>query len=124
MPPSRARRFALSCAGNRGRGLFGSHCPMSESTPDKRPFAPSRRRLSSEGRGALEMLINSESSSATEAILMAHGFSVALLAGLARYGLVAVTIGTVRAGERMLKVRRLSITEAGRRAMAKTPRRP
>jgi hypothetical protein len=97
---------------------------MPESTPDKKPPPPSARRLSSEGRRALEMLINSESSSATEAILMAHGFSVALLAGMARYGLVAVTIGTVRAGERILKVRRLSITEAGRRAMAKTPRRP
>jgi hypothetical protein len=97
---------------------------MPESTPDKKPPAPSTRRLSAEGRRALEMLATSGPTGATEAIMLAHGFSAALLAGLTRSGLVVVTIGTVRAGERMVKVRRLSITEAGRRALVKTPRHP
>jgi hypothetical protein len=93
---------------------------MPESTPDKKPPA---RRLSPEGRRALEMLTNSESSSATEAILMAYGFPAALLAGMAQDGLLCEAIGTMRAGARMLRVRRLSITAAGRLALNKAQRR-
>ena len=96
---------------------------MPESTPDKKPPAPSTRRLSVEGRRALEMLATSGPSGATEAILMAHGFPAALLAGLARHGLVAESIGTVRAGARVIQVRRLSITNAGRLALAVALRR-
>jgi hypothetical protein len=96
---------------------------MPDSTPDKKPPASSVRRLSREERRALEMLATSGPPGATEAILMAHGFPVALLAGMARDGLVAETIGTMRAGARLLQVRRLSITDAGRRALNEAPRR-
>jgi hypothetical protein len=96
---------------------------MSESTPDKKPPATSTGRLSSEGCRALEMLATSGPSGATEAILMAHGFPAGLLAGLARNGLVAESIGTVRAGARMLQVRHLSITNTGRLVLAVAQRR-
>jgi hypothetical protein len=38
-------------------------------------------------------------------------------------GLVTVAIGTMRAGARLMQVRRLSITEAALRALAEPPRR-
>ena len=96
---------------------------MPESTPDKKPPAPSTRRLSAEGRRALEMLATSGPTGATEAIMLAHGFPAALLAGLARNGLVTGSIGTVHAGARVIQVRRLSITNAGRLALAAALRR-
>jgi hypothetical protein len=96
---------------------------MPESTPDKKPPAPSTRRLSAEGRRALEMLATSGPTGATEAIMLAHGFSAALLAGLTRNGLVIGTIGTVHAGARVIQVRRLSITAAGQLALNEAQRR-
>ena len=74
-------------------------CPMPEN-PDKKTPA---RRLSPEGRRALEMLTNSETSSVTEAILMAYGFPAALLAAMAQDGLVREATGTMRAGARILQ---------------------
>jgi len=96
---------------------------MPESTPDKKPPAPSTRRLSVEGRRALEMLATSGPTGATEAILLAHGFPAALLAGLTRNGLATGAICTVRAGARVIQVRRLNITNAGRLALAVAQRR-
>jgi hypothetical protein len=63
------------------------------------------------------MLASSRASGFTEAILLAHGFSTALLDGIERAGLVASTVGTVRAGTTMISVRRLRITDAGRKAI-------
>jgi hypothetical protein len=40
-----------------------------------------------------------------------------MLAGMASDGFITVTIDTVRAGDRMIKVRRLRITDAGRKAI-------
>ena len=96
---------------------------MPESTPDKKSPAHSTRRLSLEACRALEMLATSGPSGATEAILMAHAFPAALLAGMARGGLVREAIGAIRAGARMLRVRRLSITAAGRLALNEAQRR-
>jgi len=53
----------------------------------------------------------------TEAIMMAHGFSTAMLVGMACDGFVTVVVDTVRAGDRTIKVRRLgSRTQAGRQS--------
>ena len=97
---------------------------MPESTPDKKPPAPSTRRISLEGCRALEMLATSGPTGATEAIMLAHGFSARLLTSMVKGGLVTVAIGTMRAGARLMQVRRLGITDAGRRALAEPPRRP
>jgi hypothetical protein len=69
------------------------------------------------------MLATSGQTGATEAIMLAHGFPAALLAGLARHGLVTEAIGTMRAGARVIQVRRLSITAVGRLALATALRR-
>ncbi len=47
----------------------------------------------------------------------AHGFTTRLLAGMVRDGLVGATVSEVRAGGRMIEVRRLQITDAGRKAI-------
>jgi hypothetical protein len=53
----------------------------------------------------------------TEAMLVAHGFTVEQMVELIRTGLATATTGRVMAGARPLKVARLRITEAGRRAL-------
>ena len=53
----------------------------------------------------------------TAAILMAHGFTAEMLAGLVRDGLATVASETVKAGGRAIEVGRVGITPAGRRAI-------
>jgi hypothetical protein len=50
-------------------------------------------------------------------MMMAHGCSAAMLAGLACDGLVRELVETVRAGDRTFKTRWLQITDAGRKAI-------
>jgi hypothetical protein len=85
--------------------------------PGKKPPARSIRRLSPEQRRALQMLATSGPSGLTDAIMFAHGFSIALLDGIAQAGLVVVVTGTVRAGAQIISVLRLRITPAGRNAI-------
>jgi hypothetical protein len=70
--------------------------------------------------GALAMLADAGPRGATEAVLIANGFPVAVLAGLVRDGLAHVAVSTVRAGAggRKVDVVRMQITDAGRRALA------
>jgi hypothetical protein len=68
--------------------------------------------LTDEQRRALQLLARSPSG-CTEALLMAHGFEVAMLSRLA----VAVDHSTT-AGRRRMKVTWLRITNAGRKAIA------
>jgi hypothetical protein len=74
-------------------------------------------------RRALQLLADVGQSGATEAIMLAHGFPAATLAGMMKDGFITEAIDTVRAGARMIDVRRLHITQAGRRALADTLRR-
>jgi hypothetical protein len=82
-------------------------------TRNRRPPATRRR--------ALESLTGS-ADGMTEAMLVAHGFTVEQMVELIRAGLATVTTGRVMAGARPLKVARVRITEAGRRALAGTKR--
>ena len=54
----------------------------------------------------------------TEAIRLAHGFTIDLLVELVGAGLATAKAERVIAGGRAVEVARLKITEAGRRAMA------
>jgi hypothetical protein len=63
------------------------------------------------------MLASSGHVGMTEAILLASGFSVELLVGMAQAGLVVVTTSTARAGASAISVPRLHITESGRKAI-------
>jgi hypothetical protein len=57
---------------------------------------------------------------ASEAIMLAHGFTVETLGRLVLDGLATVTPGTVHAGGRPIKVTWLAITDLGRQALAGT----
>jgi hypothetical protein len=78
--------------------------------PNLQPNRPADRR------GALALLASSPNGR-VEAILLAHGFTSTLLAGLVRTGLVvrkSEHIGSMQ----QIEVVRLKITEAGRRVLA------
>jgi len=70
---------------------------------------PDRRR-------ALELLASCNG--ATEAIMLAHGFTVEQMVDLCIAGLAIATPEHMVAGERTFEVVRMTITEAGRRALA------
>ena len=80
------------------------------------------RKLSVDQRRALTVLADSPDG-CTEAILLAHGFKLALLVELVRDGLASATSDRVRAGTRMLDVTRVRITEAGRKALPRARRK-
>jgi hypothetical protein len=73
-------------------------------------------KLSAEQRRALAMLAGTALRGATEAIMTAH-FGVELLAGLVREGWASVDVQSARAGGKAIKVVRMRITDAGRRAL-------
>jgi hypothetical protein len=54
----------------------------------------------------------------TEALMMAHGFTVEMLVDLIRAGLATAEAERVMAGGRSMEVARVRITEAGRRVLA------
>jgi hypothetical protein len=57
-------------------------------------------------------------SGCTEAIMMAHGFEIGTLHDLVSSGLATAERRSVRAGQRLVGINWLAITEAGRRALA------
>jgi hypothetical protein len=75
------------------------------------------RDLSGEQRRALEILAGSPHG-CTEGTLRAHGFTVGLLARIVRAGFATANPEIVEAGGRTLSMLRLTITDAGRRALA------
>jgi hypothetical protein len=72
--------------------------------------------LSAEQRRALWLLAGSLHG-CTEAILLAHGFTIEMLIVLVRGGLATATPEIVHAGSRPIEVVRVGITEAGRQAL-------
>jgi hypothetical protein len=68
-------------------------------------------------RRALTVLAGSPDG-ATEAVMLAHGFKLALLVELIRDGLVSASVDRMMAGSKALEVTRLRITEAGREALS------
>ena len=97
--------------------------------PDQSPKGPrgTKTRLSRERRHVLQILASSEHLGVTEAIIMAHGLSTAMLAGMLCDGLVTAVVETVCADERSIKLRKFRITDAGRKlvtANARTGAKP
>jgi hypothetical protein len=78
-------------------------------TPRKPPLGPERRSV-------LGLLADAPLG-LTEAMLMAHGFTIELLASLVRDGLATVRRESVNAGGRRVEVTRIRITDAGRKAI-------
>jgi hypothetical protein len=79
--------------------------------PRNRIPKPDRRR-------ALELL-DASRDGCTEAIMMAHGFKIDILVDMSNTGLATTTTEHMVAGARQVKVTRMRITEAGRRALAR-----
>jgi hypothetical protein len=76
-----------------------------------------RMKFTPDQTRALELLADSPRG-CTEAILLAHGFSIELLAELVRDGLATAEPERMRASGQPVEVVRLHITEAGWRALA------
>jgi hypothetical protein len=77
---------------------------------------PATCRPTDEQRRALQLLARSPSG-CTEALLMAHGFEVAMLSRLVLDGLAVAVDHSTTAGRRRMKVTWLRITNAGRKAI-------
>jgi hypothetical protein len=75
----------------------------------RRTAKPDRRRV-------LELLAGSRDG-CSEAIMLAHGFTIEQMVELVRAGLATATAERVVAGRRTIEVTRVRITEAGRRAL-------
>jgi hypothetical protein len=78
---------------------------------------PRERYLRSQRRLALQLLAGSSRGATEDLLLLAHGFSRDMLAGLVLAGLATVVTETVRAGGPATKVERYRITDDGRRAL-------
>ena len=76
------------------------------------------QRLSAEQRRALAILADAGQRGCTDQLMMAHGFTFDILAGIVRAGLATATLRRKRAVRRMNEVARLRITDAGRRAVS------
>jgi len=73
--------------------------------------------LTYDQREALQMLADSPHGS-TESIMLAHGFAIGMLWDLVRDGLATAERRTKRAGRRLIAVKWMMITDAGRQALA------
>jgi hypothetical protein len=84
-------------------------------------MTPGRRAARSgpkpDRRRALELLASSRDG-ATEAIMLAHGFTIPQLVELVRAGLATTAAERVVAGGRAMEVARVQITEGGRQALS------
>ena len=76
-----------------------------------------QRGFAAERHRALRLLAGSPLG-ATEAIMLAHGFTNTTLDALVRDGLATAERRTTRAGRRRIEVTWLTITDAGRQALA------
>jgi hypothetical protein len=68
-------------------------------------------------REALRMLAGSPNGS-TESILLTHGFAIGMLHDLVSSGLATAERRTMRAGRELIEVKWMTITDAGRLALA------
>jgi hypothetical protein len=85
--------------------------------PPSARFCAAGRRPKPDRRRALELLASCRDGY-TEAIMLAHGFTVAQMVELVRAGLATATAERVVAGNRKIEVARVRITDARRHMLA------
>jgi hypothetical protein len=79
-------------------------------------------RITPEQRRVLELLAREPRGVTGHLLVIAHGFEMKMLAGLAQEGLAAAVVGDlVKAGGNAIEVVRFWITAAGRRAIERRP---
>jgi hypothetical protein len=87
--------------------------PRSEKT-----FPPPKRRLTREERRSLELLASDPHGATGDRLVIAHGLETKMLAGLVHEGLAMAIVGeSMEAGDKTVEVVRITITDAGRRAI-------
>jgi len=94
--------------------------PPARSRATTNAMPPSHRRRHGpkpDRRRALELLAGS-GDGYTEALMLAHGFTVELMVDLCIADLAIATVERMVAGGRTVEVVRLTITDAGRQALA------
>jgi hypothetical protein len=74
--------------------------------------------LTAEQRRALAVLTSAGHNGTSQALLMAHGFSVSMIAGLVNRGLASLTREKVWAGSKLVEAGQARITVAGSEALA------
>jgi hypothetical protein len=85
------------------------------------PIMPRRRSPKPDRRRTLELLAGSPDG-CTEALMLAHGFTVELLVELCMAELAIATPERMVAGGRTVEVARMRITDGGRRALVEAKR--
>jgi len=78
-----------------------------------------RRHPKPDRRSALELLASCRDG-CTEAMMLAHGFTIEQMVELVHAGLATATAERMVAGNRTIEVARVRITEAGRKALTGT----
>jgi hypothetical protein len=94
------------------RHLFGED-PMRT----LRSEVPPKHRLSAEWHRALQLLANNPRGTTEDMLVLGHGISSDVLGMLVLAGLTTVETETLRAHGSTIKVRRMHITDTGRRAI-------
>jgi hypothetical protein len=92
---------------------------LKSSRPVTRHMPRPRRRPKPDRHRALELLASCRDG-CTEALMLAHGFSIDMMVELVQAGLATATAERVVAGSRTIEVARVRITEAGRQALEST----
>jgi len=104
--------ISLTCPAVTG-GAFPAMPTMSHTIT----VTPQERHLGAKQRWALEILAVAGLRGCTGAMLLAHGFSVDMLADLVHDGLVTAHRQTMRVGRWKIQFARMMITDAGRKAL-------
>lgn len=91
----------------------GGYSPLSCAAGSACCHADQAHELDPEHRRALDLLAGSRNG-CPEALFLAHGFTAGLINGLVTAGHVTVETRAMRAGGRVVPVRRLRITLEGR----------
>jgi hypothetical protein len=78
---------------------------------------PNRKRLPKPNRRRALELLASCRDGCTEAMMIAHGFTIEQIVELVRAGLATATAERMVAGNKVMEIARVRITEAGRRVL-------
>jgi hypothetical protein len=79
--------------------------------------APMAPRVPASHRHALALLADCPQEGCTEAVMLAHGFTIAQLVELVHVGLATATPERIRAGRTTMEIATLRITDAGWNAL-------
>jgi len=80
---------------------------------------PRKRRLTREQRRAIELLASNPHGATEDLLVLAHGFDSDMIAGLVHQRLATAKRESMKACGKTIEVVRITITDAGRKALEK-----